>query len=75
MMNEINNLESLVAAGDLQHDISISQLPSLPQLRTAINEDSHEDSIHNSCQPVSVPLSRNKDNIEKRFLEDMKNLE
>lgn len=47
-MLEINNDESQRAAGELQHEISISQLPNLPQLRTAINEDSQEDSMHNS---------------------------
>ena len=73
-MIEING-DSRQAAGELQHDISISNLPSLPQLRTAINEDSHEDSIHNTYQPASVPRSRNKENKEKRFLEDMKNME
>ena len=47
-----------------EHEISISQLPELPHLRTAINEDSHEDSIHNTYLPASVPLS-NKKNKDK----------
>ena len=40
---------------------SLSALPNLPQLRTAINEDSNEDeSFRHPHLPVSVPLSRSK---------------